>query len=162
MIRLCACALLAVLVALPALGNDWQRYVNPRFGAAADVPAGFVAQGEAAVPGDGRVFRATHGRATLTVWGGQRQADDFMSEVRARIREQEAEGWAITYRSETPDWAAWSGTRGGHVFYAKAISSCEGRQTANVRLDYPAMDIAAFDPIVNRLGMSLAQDGSCF
>lgn len=141
---------------------DWTRYVNPRFGAAVDIPAGFTVSGSPAVAGDGKVFRAGNGRATITVWGGPSRSGSFMDDIRARIGDEEAQGWAITYRSETPDWAAWGGTRGGHVFYAKSISICEGAQTANVRLDYPAMDVPGFDPIVNRLGQSLGQDGACF
>ncbi len=98
----------------------------------------------------------------ITAWGGPVLEADFLAEMRGRIGAEEAEGWTITYRSETPDWAAWGGTRGGHVFYAKTILVCNGQQTANVRLDYPAMDVPAFDAVVNRLGQSLAQDGACF
>ena len=142
--------------------QDWHRYVNPRFGTAVDIPAEFTADGAPAVPGEGKRFRAANGRASITVWGGPSQSGDFLSEMRARIAGEEAEGWAITYRSETPDWASWSGSRAGHVFFAKALSTCQGTQTANVRLDYPAMDIARFDDIVTRLGQSLGQDGACF
>ncbi len=138
------------------------RYVNPRFGAAVDIPATFVADGPAQVDGEGKRFRATSGRAVITVWGGPAKDADFLAEMRRRIGAEESEGWAITYRSETPDWAAWGGTRGGHVFYAKAILACNGRQTANVRLDYPAADVPAFDAVVTRLGQSLGQDGACF
>lgn len=144
------------------LAADWSRYVNPRFGMAVDIPAGFHAEGSAPVQGDGKRFRAENGRATITAWGAPAEGNDFMAETSARIAAAEAEGWSITYRSETPDWASWSGTRGGHVFYAKAILTCNGTQTANVRLDYPAMDIGAFDAVVDRLGRSLGQDGACF
>ncbi|MEQ8446486.1 MAG: hypothetical protein RIB57_11430 [Pelagibacterium sp.] len=145
---------------LPAA--DWTRYVNPRFGAAVDIPADFAADGPAQVAGEGRRFRASSGRAVITAWGGPAQEADFLTEMRRRIGAEEAEGWAITYRSETPDWAAWGGTRGGHVFYAKTILVCDGQQTANVRLDYPAVDVPGFDALVNRLGQSLGQDGACF
>lgn len=162
MIRLCACLVLLFGCASPLWASDWHRYVNPRFGTAVDIPADYRADGAPAVAGDGKVFRAGNGRSSITVWGGPSQAGDFMGEIRSRISGDEAQGWAITYRSETPDWAAWGGTRGGHIFYAKAISTCSGRQTANVRLDYPAMDVPDFDAIVTRLGQSLAQDGGCF
>lgn len=146
----------------PLLAAEWSRYVNPRFGMAVDIPTGFHAEGSAPVQGDGKRFRAENGRATITAWGAPAMGGDFMAETSARIRADEAEGWAITYRSETPDWAAWGGTRGGHVFYAKALLVCDGTQTANVRLDYPAIDVPDFDSIVNRLGQSLGQDGACF
>ncbi|HCO55233.1 MAG TPA: hypothetical protein DIT93_09475, partial [Pelagibacterium sp.] len=94
---------------LPAA--DWTRYVNPRFGAAVDVPADFAADGPAQVAGEGKRFRASNGRAVITVWGGPSQGADFLTEMGRRIGAEEDEGWAITYRSETPDWAAWGGTR---------------------------------------------------
>ena len=160
--RLLAALIIFASISGPFQAAEWSRYVNPRFGMAVDIPLGFHAEGNAAVHGDGKRFRAQNGRATITAWGAPAQGSDFMAETGARIRADESEGWAITYRSETPDWAAWGGTRAGHVFFAKAILVCNGTQTANVRLDYPAMDIPSFDAIVTRLGQSLGQDGACF
>lgn len=160
--RLVAAILVLSSVSGPLQAGDWSRYVNPRFGMAVDIPAGFHAESAAPVDGDGKRFRAQNGRATITAWGAPARGPDFMAETGTRIRADEAEGWAITYRSETPDWAAWGGTRGGHVFYAKVILVCGGSQTANIRLDYPAADVPNFDAIVTRLGQSLGQDGACF
>lgn len=156
--------LLLVVLPLPALalGADWTRYVNPLFGAAADIPPGYAADGPASGAGDGKRFRAGNGRSAILVWGAPSGPGGFSDEMRARIASDEAEGWLLTYRSETPDWAAWGGTRAGHVFFAKTISTCDGRQTANVRLHYPAADVPGFDPIVTRLSRSLGQDGACF
>ncbi|WP_404400140.1 hypothetical protein [Pelagibacterium halotolerans] len=162
MSRFFALAGFAALCALPAFAADWGRYTNPRFGAGVDIPPGYSAEGPADVDGDGRLFRAENGRAHILVWGGPVAGGDFSNEMRERIAHDEAEGWAITYRSETPDWAAWGGARGGHIFYAKSIATCDGQQTANVRLTYPAIDVPDFDSIANRLGRSLAQDGSCY
>ena len=160
--RLVLAIALFATVSGPLQAMDWTRYVNARFGMGVDIPADFSVEGAAAVEGDGKRFRARNGRATITAWGAPARDADFMAETGARIAAEEAAGWAITYRSETPDWAAWGGTRGGHVFYAKAILVCGGAQTANVRLDYPVADIRAFDNVVNRLGQSLGQDGACF
>lgn len=161
--RLIAALLIAGVVVPSAFAAEWTRYVNPRFGAGVDIPPGFEAQGAADVAnGDGKYYRAANGRGHITIWGALATQSEFSSEMRARIEADEAEGWAITYRSDTPDWAAWGGTRAGHVFFAKSISTCNGQQTANVRLTYPALDIPRFDSIVNRLGQTLAQDGGCF
>ncbi|WP_127144977.1 hypothetical protein [Pelagibacterium montanilacus] len=155
--------LLGPLAAQAALAADWTRYVNPRFGVGVDIPPGYAPQSGALVPsGDGKRYRADNGRSAITVWGSLLDGPDFSSQTRARIAADEAEGWSITYRSETPDWAAWTGTKAGHVFYTKTLLVCNDTQTANVRLDYPARDIPDFDPIANRLGNSLAQDGGCF
>lgn len=153
---------LMILAALPAFGAEWARYTNARYGVGVDIPPGYVAHQPAEVPGDGQLFRARNGRSTILVWGGPVAAADFSSELQERIGQDEADGWTITYRSETPQWAAWRGSRGGHVFYAKSIATCDGRQTANVRLRYPAIDIPDFDIIANRLGRSLGQDGGCY
>lgn len=160
MIRCALCVLLAACLAAPALGADWSRYVNPRFGAGVDIPPGYGAGG-AAQEGDGKIYRAANGRSTIAAWGAP-LAGDFSGEIARRIGADEGEGWALTYRSVTPDWAAWGGTRQGHVFYAKTILTCNGAQTANVRLQYRAADIPDFDAIAMRLGQSLAQDGGCF
>ncbi len=160
MIRCLLCVLAAAAFALPALAADWGRYVNPLFGAGVDIPPGYAANGPAP-EGDGRLFRAANGRSTIAVWGAPAE-ESFAAEMARRIDRDEADGWGLTYRSVTPDWAAWGGTRSGHVFYAKTILTCNGRQTANVRLQYPAADIPNFDAIANRLAQSLAQDGACF
>lgn len=161
MARLTSILLLIIVPLQPLTAAEWSRYVNPRFGAAVDIPPGFHADGNAS-EGEGRRFRAENGRATISLWGAPSAASGFSQAVRERIAADEAEGWSITYRSETPDWAAWGGTRAGHVFYAKTIATCEGRQMAAVRLQYPAADIPNFDPIASRLGQTLGQDGGCF
>lgn len=156
------CLPLILMAFSAAFAADWSRYVNPRFGAAVDIPPGFHQDGPARFPGEGRRFKAENGRSAIEVWGAPASVQGFSSEMRERIAADEAEGWAITYRSETPDWAAWGGTRAGHVFYAKSILTCAQKQTANVRLQYPAADIPEFDVIANRLGRSLGQDGGCY
>lgn len=160
MIRVLFCALIAAGFAVPALAAGWTRYVNPRFGAGVDIPAGYVASGPTS-EGDGKIFRAGNGRSTIAIWGAP-LAGSFTEDVQRRIGQDEADGWGLTYRSVTPDWAAWGGTRAGHVFYAKTILTCGDGQTANVRLQYPAADIPNYDVIATRLSQSLAQDGGCF
>jgi hypothetical protein len=159
MIRILIC--FAVMFPFAAPAAEWARYVNPRFGAAVDIPTDYRVAETPSVAGDGKLFRASNGRSSILLWGGP-AASEFIAHARGLIATDEADGWSITYRSETPDWAAWSGTRSGHVFYAKSVATCDGRQTATVRLTYPAMDVPRFDPISNRLGQSLGQDGGCF
>lgn len=154
-------ALLLILLAPAALAAEWTRYVNPRFGAGADVPPEHRAAGPAEMAGDGRVFRAGNGRSSVTVWGGP-VSEGFSREVRARIAADEAAGWTITYRSEALDWAAWTGARSGQIVHTRTILSCGGRQTASVRIQYPAMDAGQFDAIAGRVGSSLRQDGACY
>ncbi|WP_196259369.1 hypothetical protein [Pelagibacterium limicola] len=160
MIRLVLAAAVAATLVLPAYAAEWTRYIDPRSGAGVDIPPGYGVNGPAG-EGDGKIYRAADGRSAISVWGAP-AGGEFSTAMARRIGQDEAEGWGLTYRSVTPDWAAWSGTRAGHVFYAKTILVCDGRQTANVRLQYPAADIPKFDVIAMRLGQSLAQDGGCF
>lgn len=160
MIRALFCVLIAAGFVVPAFAADWSRYVNPLFGAGVDVPSNYSAIGPSDV-GDGKTFRANSGRSTITVWGDH-LSGAFADDVQRRIGRDEVDGWALTYRSVTPDWAAWGGSRAGHVFYTKTILTCDGQQTASVRLQYPAADIPNFDAIAMRLGQSLGQDGGCF
>lgn len=160
MIRAVFCVLIAAGLAAPAFAADWSRYVNAISGVGVDIPANYAIGGTSPM-GEGKVYRHNNGRSTIAIWGAP-VSNDFSADVQREIGRDEADGWGLTYRSVTPDWAAWGGTRAGHVFYTKTILTCDGRQTANVRLQYPAADIPNFDAIAMRLGQSLAQDGGCF
>mgnify|MGYP002683360427 CR=1 FL=1 len=70
------------------------------------------------------------------------------------------DGWAVTYQAITPSWASYSGTKGGRVFYARAISMCGGGVIGMFEVEYSRADLAAFDPVVNRLVHSLKDSGT--
>lgn len=149
---------LLLLLPLPATAAGWDHYTNARFGYAVDVPPGFVAQGESD-NGDGQVFKTP--TATLTVFGGNVMEADFESEVVARERYAEQDGWAITYNVSTPQKASWSGKHGARILYGRMIALCGGQQFGSFELEYSSADLNVFNPIVDRLVSSLkATDGS--
>jgi hypothetical protein len=151
-------ALLLVLVT-PAVAAEWSHYENARFGYGIDVPAGFVAQGEAD-NGDGQMFKTPTAR--LSVFGGNVMERDFESEVVARERFAEQDSWSITYAMSTPDRASFSGRRGARIVYARMIALCGGTQFAMFEMEYSRADLQQFDPVVERLTASLkAIGGSC-
>ena len=153
--------LLAVTVALalvPSVAGaaDWSRYVNERFGVAADVPPGFVA-GEPPANGDGLAF--TTPTARLAVFGSLMSERDFEAEVAQRVAWATEDGWAITYEARTPSWATWSGQKGGRILYSRAIPICGGNGIGAFELTYSVADRTTFDPVVTRVGRSLADSG---
>ena len=144
--------LLALLVCLSmvsvAAGQDWQRYENARFGYVLEVPPGFVGQGEPA-NGDGQVFDGGPGRE-LRAYGGF-ALGGFEREVLRRIELARDNGLAVTYEVVTPNWASYSGTRGGRIVYARAIAICGGDALAMFELTYPSAERSRFDPLIDRL-----------
>ena len=146
---------LATPSAAPAA--EWGHYVNERFGVEADVPPGF-APGEPPANGDGLGFSTS--TAKLGIFGSLISEGDFESNVRDRIGWSEADGWAITYKAVTPEWASWSGTRGSRILYVRAISMCGGDIIGAFEFEYSQADRAAFDPVVERLVGSLKDSGT--
>ena len=156
--------LLAVfLVVTPALAAGWQSYVNERFGAAIDVPPGFVNDAEAAANGDGLTFHDRSKAAELLVWGRNLAGRNFKEDAAESAKSERGRGFNVTYervhnlslKGGAKGWYALSGEASGRVFYEKVVASCRGEQAVAFRLEYPANQKAAFDPIVERLSSSL-------
>jgi hypothetical protein len=99
------------------------------------------------------------GTTELSVWGSHVTEGDFAAEVANRIELSSAYGWKITYQKKAEDWASWSGTKGGRVMYARAISLCRSR-AAFFHLEYDLAEVATYDPVVERLVASL-KSGDC-
>ena len=137
-----------LFLAPSAFAADWSHYVNVRYGFATDVPPGFAGQGEAA-NSDGQVFATP--TAELRVFGANIFASDFEAEVREREASDAADGWGLTYKVSTPAAASWSGRQGGRILYVRAIALCAGTQIGVIRFTYMRSDLAAFDPVVERL-----------
>lgn len=143
--------LIFLLQMAAAQAGGWQTYRNDRFGATADIPAGWR-MGQAPENDDGRVFTSPDGRATITVSG--------IFVVLPRFQEIElmtkpAAGETIDYKRQGRDWIVVSGRKGDRIFYRKSLLSCGGTVWNTVYLDYPAADKAAFDPIIAHVATSL-------
>jgi len=157
--------LVTLFFCLPGLAlaaADWTRFVHASSGAAADVPPGFSVDASNEVPGTGRLFRSADGRALLRIGGQPITEGRFAAFIASTIARDEDEGWSVTFRSETPDWAAWTASRGGMILHARVILVCGERQVATLRVTYPALDVGRYEPIAEHAGRSLAQDGGCY
>ncbi len=156
--------LLALLIfASPALAGGWERYVNERFGASAEIPPGFVNDGPPPENGDGLTWHDAKRDAELKVWGGNLAAWDFAEDFAQTVTSEQEQGFDISYRTSAnldmkasgPSWFAYSGTGKGRIVYGKALASCGGEQEVAFRIEYPEARKAEFDAVVARLAKSL-------
>ena len=157
-IRLIAAAFAAVW-ASAALAAGWGHYANPRFGYSIDIPPGFSSI-EEAENGDGGVSHGQDSLSQLAVWGANVTEDSLAEEFRSRIDAAKEQGWSISYRRETKNWASWSGSVQGRIFYARAIALCDG-QAAYFLIEYPKARKKSFDPVIVRLVRSLRKARAC-
>lgn len=157
--RFLVAVLLLASSALGAAAFEWSHYVNQRFGYAIDIPPEFSAIAEAD-NGDGGMSHSGDKLSELAVWGSNLVEGDLSDDFASRLAAAEADGWTVSYRRETPNWASWSGSQQGRVFYARAIALCDG-QAAYFLFEYPKARQASYDPIVKRLVKSLKNARSC-
>jgi hypothetical protein len=151
-------AMLALAAVAPlVLADEWNHYVNERFGVAADVPPGFTA-GRPPVNGDGLGFSTP--TAELRIYGGLLVDTDFEGQVNKEIGWRQDDGWAVTDQAVTPGWASYSGRRGNRIFYVRAIRMCGGDIIGEFDFEYPAADVRKYDPVVERLVRSLRDSGT--
>lgn len=121
----------------PALSQSGNTYTNARYGATARVPTGFSPMGPEATNSDGLIFRSRKGGALLTIYGADVPGRNFEAFIESQIaHEQSYNGWKITNRSVTPDWAEYSGSIGGRFLSVRTISSCNGRQAVSTKFEY--------------------------
>lgn len=144
--------LLLLIAAAPAQAEYWTSYSNTRFGYEIDVPPGFEGSGETAT-GEGQGFYLPEAEQMLSVWGGP-LAGDLESEAGRLIAEATMLGWAMTSQSLTPEWSAFSARRGSSSFLQRMILLCDRKTYATMRLDFPAADINALEPVIQGLARS--------
>lgn len=143
-------ALLAATAGAGLAAEDWGRYLNARYGYGVDIPPGFSRVREAD-NGDGGTSRSADGQAELAVWGANLLSDTLPSDAQSRMLRAQEDGWQISYKKFTSQWASWSGERDGRIFYARAIALCYDDQAGYFQLEYPATQREAFDPVVERM-----------
>ena len=151
-------AFTCLLFISPAIAADWGNYANTRYGYEIGVPPGFSGGGESD-SGDGQVFRSKDGSQTLTVWGGYLLDEEFSADMQQRKQGDADQGWAMSYEASSPQWISYSGSRGGHVLYARGIARC-GDQYAMFRLEYAQQDVVKLNPVVEKLVQTL-KAGRC-
>jgi hypothetical protein len=150
--------LIAVALAIhPTIGhsleNKWQRYLNPRFGFALDVPANFIPQPEPE-NGDGQTWKSPDGRGTITAFGhnGSSEIGTDYEQVRAEAKTDSRNA----YFAEGRNWFVVSGTSGPDVYYIKTVRSekCGSAPVLELHLNYPSSQKSSYDSVVARAASS--------
>lgn len=120
-----------------------ETYVNARYGATAMVPSGFEPMGPEAANSDGLIFRSRDG-SILTIYGDDVPGGDFAAFVDSRIAFEESyNGWNVTGKTVTPDWAEYSGSIGGRFLSVRMLSTCNGRQAVATKFEYSGSNMRA-------------------
>lgn len=146
-----ALSALALLVQAEA-AEGYRRYVNERFGASADIPAGWRA-GRAPDNGDGLRFTSPDGRAFVSVSGALHASDTIGEEIDAIASEP---GASITLEKRGSRSLVQSGLRSGTIFYKKSLLACNDQVWTHLVIEYPAAQKAGFDALVTHVAASLA------
>jgi hypothetical protein len=139
-----------------AASEEWQQvgFRESRF--SFEVPPGFdLAQN--AEGGQGATFGRKDG-SSLAVWGADLPKPKFRAQIDSQMKQDEENGWHLTYRRVTSNWASYSGIKDGKIRYFRAIALC-GNKAAAFRLDYDRREKIAFDPIVVRMVRTLKAEG---
>ncbi len=154
-----AAAIVALACAMPSAAGEptWRTYVNPRFGASAEVPRrGFVAD-RPPDNGDGQGWTSTADGGHIAVYGAYQVVAETFADYRRWVADAaRSDGVDITYEASGAGWFVYSGLDGDRIVYERVLSACGGEIVVAVRFDYPAARQKAWDPIVRRTARSLA------
>ena len=151
-------ASMAMFLAIPdlLLAQEWTAFGIREAGFTFEVPPGFSLD-HLANDGQDAAFMGPDG-ASLVVRGDRLSGENFRAKVEAQMAQDESEGWNVTYRRLTGDWASYSGVKDGIIRYFRAIAICDER-AAVFQMDYSQSNKVAYDPIVIRMVRSLEAEG---
>ncbi len=143
-------ALCLILAAntVSALGVEWDRYVNPRFGYSAIYPADVFSQSDESQDGEGRTFISADSRAKFIVFATYNTQNISLEQYRATILNNFPGYERLIYGPKGANWFVLSGERGENIYYQKVLFSCGGRVINAFALNYPVFKRSLFDPIV--------------
>jgi hypothetical protein len=147
-------ALAPLLFSIPALAQEWEEYVNPRFGTALVIPPGYIVEMESD-DGDGKLFVSPDRDESLLVWGSNLSGDSFQQHYENQIADDEALGWEITYSARGDGWRVYSGKKSDRILYSKLLAACKGTQAQHFKFEYSASKKEVLAPVVEKLTSSL-------
>ncbi|MBZ9747685.1 hypothetical protein LB516_20790 [Mesorhizobium sp. CO1-1-7] len=145
----------AMMIPTTLLGAaQWEGFGIKHLGFVFDVPPGFAL---AQRTDQGAAFEGRH-KAFLAVWGAQLGKASFRTEIEHRIAVNENDGWKVTYKRVTPQWASYSGVKEGQILYVRAIKICRNR-AALFTVNYARTEKVPYDPLIIRMVKSLKVQG---
>ncbi|MEI9411865.1 hypothetical protein [Mesorhizobium salmacidum] len=141
----------AMMMPTSLLGAEqWEGFGIKHLGFVFDVPPGFVL---AQRSDQGAAFEGKN-NAFLAVWGAQLGKASFRTEIEHRMAVNENDGWKVTYKRVTPQWASYSGLKDGQILYVRAIKIC-GDRAALFTVTYARNEKVPYDPLIVRMVKSL-------
>ncbi|HMO29572.1 hypothetical protein [Enterovirga sp.] len=145
-------AIILLAAACEARAESWSTYVNDRFGATADYPARFSVLAEPPANNDGQRFFTADRRASLAVFGFFNTEDETPEQI---MESRKNAGIRYTLAAAGRGAFTLSGRRGDRIVYERCLRSRHKDIYVCVDLEYPAEELAAYDPIVTRVANSL-------
>lgn len=137
----------------PAPSIRWQRWQNPRYGFAIDLPDALVAD-PPPTNGDGRTLRSPDGRMVVKVFGQHNAEGLDLGRMQAKLKAG-LSGAVFDYERIFPDNIVLSGIRGGEGFYLRVYLSADGAIFTHLLILHPQQPSSAVSAMVTRLSKSL-------
>ena len=157
--RAAGCALLALIaVTAQALGADWQRYTNTRYGVTIDYPADLFAIQPAPPDNAGRNFEAPRVKARFHVYSHANALDFSVEELQAADVLELGDGAAKTQGGS--DWYQIVAVKEADTIVLRVLLSEGGAMIHRLEIAYPSKDAAAFRSVVARMIKSFGVDPS--
>jgi hypothetical protein len=148
----------AVLVAMPAHAQGWQRYAIERHGVSFDFPSHVFDLRSAEDKRSGRLFYSPDRRARLAVFGFTNTGNDTPRSFLQKTTDFDAANF--TYVRTTPSFVVASGTKAGRIFYRRCNFSHASQRVGCFQLDYPRAEKRRWDGLVTRISHSLRMSPS--
>jgi hypothetical protein len=145
-----------MLLATPAVAQDWRAYDNSALGYAIDVPVGL---GESRETDEGLIVQSP--TVTLTVFGLTVAPMDFATAVETAIASSEDDGFVVTERTVTLQWARYGAVDGARRQAVGLVALCDGQSIAAYELQYMEADSVSMAAIIERLSETLRVNRPC-
>lgn len=152
-------AIAFLAVAAHAQKFNWRTYVNERFGSRIEYPANVFDPEPPPENGDGQRFKARDG-AEFTISAGYNVILDTLQSLEYSLHHPNsgnaAEFANVTYRLSRGNVLILSGIRGDKIYYDKFLFTKDRQTIHHFAISYPATTNATYDPIVERMSLSMA------
>lgn len=131
----------------------WQRWQNPRYGFALDLPDALTAD-PPPTNGDGRTLRSADGRMVVKVFGQHNAEGLDLGRMQAKAKAG-LSGAVFDYERMFSDNFVLSGVRSGEGFYLRVHLSADGAIFTHLLILHPEHPSSAVSTMVTRLSKSL-------
>ena len=147
-----------LLMASPAMADDYLHYTNSHWGFELDIPPGYVGRAETGDQ-DGQLFQGD--TSEIIVMGAPMDAADFEAQATQQQQETLDAGWGFVFKLSTPQAVSFGGKKGSQHLWVGLIPVCGGKGFAQVYVTYGSADGVEMQRPVSRMERSLRSTGTC-